>query len=88
MYINRCKNQIIMFNAMQARDNSICDTLILPEQGVSYEKDFCKQEVEMQLENDLFEKQQLEEQARMEKELEEIREFEEQEQAQLSEEVQ
>jgi hypothetical protein len=55
---------------MNARDEALCDSLIIPEESLSYEIDFCKQEVEMQLENDRFEKQQQELQEKMQAEQE------------------
>lgn len=68
-YVNECKNQVILSNAINARDDSICDQLILSDESMTYEKDFCKQEITMQIENDEFEKQIQEDQERMQKEM-------------------
>lgn len=56
-YVNECKNQIILSNAISARDESICDSLITEEDSFSYDKEFCVQEIQMQIENDEFEKE-------------------------------
>ncbi len=69
-YIVECKNQIITSNAISSRDVSLCDDIITSDESFNYEKDFCIQEIAMQIENDEFEKQQLEEQERIMKEQE------------------
>jgi len=57
-YINECKNQIIVSNAVKQRDELICNDIIPFDDGLNYEKDFCLEEVQIQIENDAFEEEQ------------------------------
>jgi len=56
-YLMQCKNQVNVSLAIADRNETLCNNVISADEDFNYEKDFCIQEVKMQIENDAYQEQ-------------------------------
>ncbi len=64
-----CNNQVVQNQARTSKDPSMCDKMIIQNEGDDFEIQFCKDEVSFAIEEEKIQQQQAEEQAKLEQEL-------------------